>query len=101
MNDLYLIRNIGCDDETCGLARISKDFFNTFKNIIEDLNKNSFYSCMPTINVYKIDENILREATDKDIINNKLYLGDKKYVLKKDIYDWKTDNYIEGVERVI
>lgn len=101
MTNLYFIDNVGCDDETCGLAIIPEEFFSTFRNIIEDLNKNSQCSCMPTIYVYKINENMLREATDNDEPYSILHLGDKKYVLKKPIYDYETNNYIKGVERVI
>lgn len=101
MEELYYIRNLGCDDETCGLAIIPKEFFNTFKEIIENLNENSQYGCMPTIDVFKIDKNVLREATDDDEPYNILHLGEKKYVLKNPIYDYKTNNYIKGVEKVI
>lgn len=101
MEELYYIRNLGCDDETCGLAIIPKEFFNTFKEIIENLNENSQYCCMPTIDVFKIDKNVLREATDDDEPYNILHHGEKKYVLKNPIYDYKTNNYIKGVEEVI
>lgn len=101
MEELYYIKNVGCDDETCGLAIITKEFFNTFKEIIENLNENSQYGCMPTIDVFKIDKNVLREATDDDEPYNILHLGEKKYVLKNPIYDYKTNNYIKGVEKVI
>lgn len=101
MEELYYIRNLGCDDETRGLAIIPKEFFNAFKEIIENLNENSQYDCMPTIDVFKIDKNILREATDDDEPYNILHLGEKKYVLKNPIYDYKTNNYIKGVEKVI
>ena len=101
MEELYYIMNIGCDDVTHGLAIIPKEFFNTFKEIIENLNENSQYSCMPTIEVYKINKDILREATDNDKPYNILHLGEKKYVLKELIYDYKTDNYIKGVDQII
>ena len=101
MEELYYIMNIGCDDVTHGLAIIPKEFFNTFKEIIENLNENSQYSCMPTIEVYKINKDILREATDDDKPYNILHLGEKKYVLKKTIYDYKIHNYAKGVEQVI
>ena len=101
MEELYYIMNIGCDDVTHGLAIIPKDFFNTFKEIIENLNENSQYGCMPTIDVFKIDKNILREATDDDEPYKILHLGEKKYALKEPIYDYETDNYIKGVEKVI
>lgn len=99
MEELYYIRNLGCDDETRGLAIIPKEFFNTFKEIIENLNENSQYGCMPTIDVFKIDKNVLREATDDDKDYNILHLGTKKYVLKKKLYD--LHNFMKGVEKVI
>lgn len=101
MEELYYIINVGCDDETCGLAIIPKEFFNIFKEIIENLNENSQYGCMPTIKVFKIDKNVLREAEEHDEPYNILHLGEKKYVLKKPIYDYETNNYIKGVEHVI
>lgn len=101
MEELYYIMNIGCDDVTHGLAIIPKEFFNTFKEIIENLNKNSQYSCMPTIEVYKINKDILREAEEHDKPYNILHLDEKKYVLKNTIYDCKTNDYSKGVEHVI
>ena len=101
MEELYYIRNVGCDDETRGIAIIPKEFFNTFKEIIENLNENSQYGCMPTIDVFKIDKNVLREAEEHDKPYNILHLGEKKYALKEPIYDYETDNYIKGVEKVI
>ena len=101
MEELYYIRNVGCDDETRGLAIIPKEFFNTFKEIIENLNENSQYGCMPTIEVFKIDKSVLREVEEHDKPYNILHLGEKKYVLKEQIYDYETNNYIKGVEKVI
>ena len=89
MNNLYFIDNVGCDDETRGLAIIPDEFFNTFKNIIEDLNKNSIYDCMPKIEVYKINKDLLREADD-DCPSEILHLGDKKYVFRNPLYDFTT-----------
>lgn len=88
-SDLYYIVNCGCDDSTKGLAIIPKEHFDKFKSFIEDLNKNSTYGCMPTIEVYKIDESIIRPATDEDIPDNILHLNGNKYVLKDSsiIYD--------------
>ena len=45
MEELYYIRNVGCDDETCGLSIIPKEFFNTFKEIIENLVDCRKYGC--------------------------------------------------------
>lgn len=82
MTNLYLIRNCGCDDTTHGLARMTDEQFKFFKTVIENLNKNSTYGCMPTIDVHKLNEDLLRESTDEDSIENMLYLDDCKYVLK-------------------
>lgn len=103
MSNLYFIKNMGCDDETCGLARIPDEFIETFKSIIEDLNENSTNCCMPEIVVYKIDESMIREATDIDKDYKILHLGDKKYVLVKSIRTYKGSEWslAEGVERVI
>ena len=94
MSNLYLIRNCGCDDTTCGLARMTDEQLDFLKNIIEDLNRNSTYSCMPTIDVYKIDEDLLIEATDEDDKDDVLHLGDYKYVLKDKFVFW-TDDFEE------
>lgn len=62
---------------------------------IENLNKNSTHSCMPTIAVYRIDDSFIRQATDDDsnelmtgIVNlarengiTDLFVLDKKFVL--------------------
>lgn len=81
--ELYLIRNCGCDDTTTGLARMTDEQLEFFKNIIENLNKNSTYSCMPTIEVYRVDENMFREAEEEDdSLENIIYLDDHKYVFE-------------------
>lgn len=82
MADLYYIENVGCDDTTKGLAIIPEEQFDMFKNIIEDLNKNSSYGCMPIIQVYKIDETMIRESTSEDYGYDTVHLGDSKYVIK-------------------
>lgn len=88
MNDfkLYYIRNIGCDDETCGLARMTDAEFERFASIINDLNKNSTYGCMPTIEVYRISEDMIREANDNDSKDGIMYLGVNRHVLIEQLY---------------
>ena len=83
MNDLklYYIRNIGCDDETCGLARMTDAELERFASIVKDLNKNSTYGCMPIIEIYRISEDMIREPTEDDSDYSLLYLDDKPYVL--------------------
>lgn len=105
MDDLYYIVNRGCDDETKGLAIISDEEFPRFKQIIEDLNKNSQYGCMPTISIYKIDGSLIRPANDTDSAYDILYLNNAKYVLAK--YIWRPrpngrgTELVKGVEKVL
>ena len=84
MTNLYYIKNVGCD-ETKGSAIIPDEFWDIFQTMIEDLNKNSTYSCMPKIAVYKIDENMIKEATKDDIEYDIMYLNGNKYVLNRHI----------------
>lgn len=89
MASLYFIENVGCDDVTCGLAVIPEDAFLLFKSIIKNLNKNSQYPCMPTINAYKIDKSFVRPATNKDMPYQILYdETGAQYVLDKPIWVW-------------
>lgn len=81
MTELYLIRNCGCDDTTTGLVRMSDEQLAFFKTTIENLNKNSTYGCMPTIDVYRVDETMIREAEEDDPAENIMCLDDHKYVL--------------------
>ena len=80
-NNLYFVANMGCDDTTNGLIRLSDSDFPKFKAFIENLNKNSLYGCMPTISVYKIEIDQLREVNkDKDTDRGMwFYLDDKIY----------------------
>lgn len=84
---LYYIENVGCDDTTCGLALMNGDEFQTFKRIVEDLNKNSRYGCMPVIYVYKVSMDDFKEIrcdedTDMDYVyplNGKTYTFAESY----------------------
>jgi hypothetical protein len=94
--NLYYIENVGCDDETCGLADIPDDVFPKFKEIIENLNKNSTYGCMPKIQVYKVDSELFREHNYDDGTSDYLYLGDKVYVFRESLCRIR-----EKMERVV
>lgn len=97
MTNLYLIRNVGCDDTTLGLARMTDEELNFFKKIIDDLNKNSTYGCMPVMEVYKVDEDMLREPNDDyDDRDDIFTVDDHKYVFKV----WSS-RYGDGMEKVI
>jgi hypothetical protein len=62
-----LIENCGCDDRTKGLAEFdSEKDLNNFIRIILDLNRNSYYGCMPTIDLYEIKKEELREIKLED-----------------------------------
>lgn len=89
LTNLYLIRNCGCNDTTTGLVRMTDEELEFFKTVIENLNRNSTYGCMPTIDVYRIDEDFIREFTDEDCKDDALYLDDKVYVLKDKVAIWK------------
>lgn len=88
---LYLILNNGCDDTTKGLVRMTCAQFDFFKAVIENLNKNSTYRCMPKVEVYRIDEDSIRELTDEGCTDDKLYLDDRVYVLKDGYSIWGDD----------
>lgn len=60
---LYFIENQGCDATTYGVTSISEEDFPKFKSFIENLNKNSYYGCMPVISVYKISMSNLKEIS--------------------------------------
>jgi hypothetical protein len=96
MNEnLYFIANQGCDATTYGVVRVDDNDFQKFASFIENLNKNSYYGCMPVISVYKISMSDLREFNynpnaewcdddyvDKDevfYLDNKTYTFAKKY----------------------
>lgn len=104
MSEFYYIENIGCDDETCGLALIPDNILPWVKSIINNLNKNSQYGCMPTIEIYKINDSFVREATEDDNSCKILHMPLGKYVLTKDIRyydrDAKEFKLTEGVEKI-
>ena len=81
-SNLYFIANRGCDDTTYGLVSITDEDFPKFKQFIEDLNKNSYYGCMPTVAVYKIGADELKEI----VYNSNAEYGDEDYVDKDDVF---------------
>lgn len=85
-SNLYFIENQGCDATTYGLAKLSDEDFPKFKSFIENLNKNSYYGCMPVISVYKANEDILTEID----YNPNAEFWDVDYVEKDDVF------YLDG-----
>lgn len=92
MNDLYFIRNVGCDDETRGLARLTDEQLAFLKNVIENLNKNSIYSCMPTIHVYRIGYDMIETIPDETDYNDIMYLDGQKVRFRGFVHTW-TDEF--------
>lgn len=109
-NNLYFIENQGCDATTYGIVAINDDEFPRFKSFIKNLNKNSYYGCMPVISVYKISMNDLKEIDynpnaefwDVDYINKEdvFYLDDKTYAFKNKYFPYysELECVIEGRE---
>ena len=105
-SNLYFIENQGCDARTCGLARISDEEFPNFKQAIENINKNSYYGCMPVISVYNISMDQLKEIQhnpnaepwDDDYIDpdEVFYLDDKIYTFADKYF-----NYYSQLTRII
>lgn len=97
-NNLYFIENQGCDATTYGLAIVNDIDFPKFKSFIENLNKNSYYGCMPVISVYKISMDNLREINynpnaecwDDDYISKDevFYFDDKTYTFAEEYFSY-------------
>lgn len=92
-DSLYFIENQGCDATTYGLARVSDEDFPKFKTFIENLNKNSYYGCMPVISVYKISMNALKEVD----YNPNAEILDVGYIDKDQVFylDGKTYTFVD------
>ena len=88
-NNLYFIENAGCDAVTCGLVSISDEDFEKFESFINNLNKNSYYDCMPVISVYKISIDDLKEIK----YNADAAYGDDDYVSKDEVFYFDNKTY--------
>ena len=80
LQGLYFIRNVGCDDETSGLVRLSEDEFKFLISMFYNLNKNSEYHCMPRIYMAKVREDMfvpLLTSKQFDAIDNRYIFHDQ------------------------
>ena len=50
----YIIRNMGCDDETYLIANFTDTEANFLRDLFNRINQNSSYGCQPTIYIKKI-----------------------------------------------
>ena len=101
MNEkLYFIANSGCDATTYGLIRLNDGEFEKFRLFVENLNKNSYYGCMPTISVYEINmselkivENIGNDPRSEDYIerDNLFYLDDNIYTFREKYFSYYSE----------
>ena len=101
--DLYFIENCGCDATTYGLVELDNNEFSKFKEFVLNLNKNSYYGCMPKINIYKANINDLKDVTGYDpenvdifddgyIDREKLfYMDDKTYTFKDEYFRYYSE----------
>lgn len=60
----YLIRNMGCDDDTYLIAKFTDTEANFLRDLFNRINQNSSYGCQPTIYIKKIK--ITTKITLKD-----------------------------------
>lgn len=108
MDNLYFIENQGCDATTYGLTMVSNEDFPKFKSFIENLNKNSYFGCMPVISVYKISMDDLKEIKynpdadiwDEDHVDKEqvFYFNDKTYTFAEKYFSYysKLECVIKG-----
>ena len=90
------LENQGCDATTYGLVDIDDTEFIRFKTFIENLNKNSYYGCMPVISVFRIDANDVKKIN----YNPNAEVWDDDYVEKENVFSIQEEcsefNYVPG-----
>jgi hypothetical protein len=52
----YKIENCGCDDVTVGVIDLTQQEFQILNRVFEELNKNSYYNCMPKIYIERWEQ---------------------------------------------
>lgn len=64
---LYFIKNIGCDDETSGLAELTESELRLLVITFHNLNKNSQFRRMPRIYIAEAEYEMFRLLSPDDI----------------------------------
>lgn len=75
---LYLIENQGCDAATYSIQEFTHEELKFFGQLILDLNKNSYYGCMPKIHIYETDWNYFKKISEKELKNTEVW--DDEYI---------------------
>ena len=91
MKKLYYIENIGCDARTCGLVELTDNELNLVVTMVKNLNKNSYYGCMPTIEIYEADWEHIREIygpIPDDCFEEGYVDREFRFHLNEKIYTW-------------
>lgn len=91
---LIYIVNRGCDASTYGLIEIDADKVDEYIQHINDLNKNSYYDCMPKIHLFKAQWDWFREVDPAELKDDwgDVAIDDRLYYNGK-IYTYKNRNY--------
>ena len=91
MKKLYYIENHGCDATTRGLVELTDGEIDLVVELVKNLNKNSYYGCMPTIEIYEADWEYLRivdEPIPDDCFEEGYVDKDQQFHLNEKIYTW-------------
>lgn len=91
MKKLYYIENCGCDATTRGLVELTDDELNLVVEMVKNLNKNSYYGCMPTIELYEMKWEDLKEVQDPisdDCFEDNYVDPNYRFHLHGKIYTW-------------
>lgn len=106
MKKLYYVINEGCDASTYGIIELTEIELEFVMNFITNLNKNSYYACMPRVSLREISWDDVKEVDltkYKDVDNDeyvdfedRFYYGDKIYTWK-DVQDGYRKEFLPAV----
>lgn len=90
---LIYIVNQGCDASTYGLIEIDAGKVDEYVQHINELNRNSYYDCMPKIHLFKSQWDWFREVDPAELKNDwgDVAIDDRLYYNGK-IYTYKNKN---------
>lgn len=105
MKKWYLIENHGCDATIYGVAYLEEDELSAILNFARNLNRNSYYGCMPTIGIYPLEEKEIRavsaiELEIDDIFDDGYIDQEKRMWWCGDCYTFADENAAWKCDRV-